>query len=943
MLEEKASVNVELGATILNFEQKFASMAADNERMQEERDAVVARSLESMDASAAQEAELRGQIDGLKNEISGFQQNIQQLNGDKAQLFKQLEQTADDLQAALHQNDEIARTVVDYSARIRELEEDVKAMADLRASAAHARLDAARLVTLLQGTTEYKSFTLKAFPLTARAGVQGQGSDRGAEMESEFIGGLSNDAVSGRLSRTARTSRVGDGLDNVTKGFLGGQVTMSDVPKMAENYSLPFQEASASATARLRSTSGSRSSGVASSRVHAANKAKALKALDKGNDEQTKWVPTEAVNYIIELRLRNPRLGQLLTPDLARELLVKLNGIWQNRYSAVADQIGGKFKDEIASLKRRLAFQDPYKEVMQASTIARLNTQLHALKEAFGITAGTSDIMTVTGVPVTGTGLESRLQKLVEEKQRSRTPDDLASGRPKGVAYSFTRTSRKGRGNFVGDDSFVEQHIGSPWLPQSVKTGAVRASTTSPERIEQVIHQSSSFGSSAGLLFSSPSRGKSPGIGASYALGRATGHGEVPVSLLSVPGSGAQRHDAIETSKLLQQSLAAVQDLSAQIKELKAENRRLVKDIEHYKTTQARATAREGQTSRPGDGTGFSSENEDGNTHSRGDSSNAPSSAHLWAEEQQRRALRSTNASLLEALETLMQTMVSNEKTARSTMLQHFGALRQHIANGVDTLMQVATSTTQARGASTQLCHVALDFAAQKVPKTAPVAGEDITDRIAECANVFEQVYPDILGAADRLSVELSKCATIEEKLREDLDSMLKGLRQAAITCASTAHVAAPDSGNATPAPAPADVARQSNSSVRFVPPLSLSLASTAAVPATSTTIASAARPSPKFSAATSTPMTVWTSASAARTVPITFSATAPTFSSNTQVGAAGPIRAHAGALSGSGPAVSRLLAPAFDASRAGGTASAALSRSHASDLDDAVNLLNQR
>jgi len=96
--------------------------------------------------------------------------------------------------------------------------------------------------------------------------------------------------------------------------------------------------------------------------------------------EMEHWVPSDA--YALANDFRRQHLSQL-PMDLFAELLLRLNRVWRAREAKRMERHRVRGARKIGELRRRVAQQVPYEEVLQSSEVERLRRELREMRTAF--------------------------------------------------------------------------------------------------------------------------------------------------------------------------------------------------------------------------------------------------------------------------------------------------------------------------------------------------------------------------------------------------------------------------------------------------------------------------------------------------------------------------------------------------------------------------------
>ncbi len=250
--------------------------------------------------------------------------------------------------------------------------------------------------------------------------------------------------------------------------------------------------------------------------------------------EGARWVPADAAALCSAFR---QRFLQHVAVEDARALLLGLNLAWRARAAEFVAAGRAPLLRRIGELKRAAALKKPYREVMQSATISRMNVELGALRARAGAAAG------VAGVAV-----------------------PISDAEPHGVA--FGRTVEGGGGGGGARALSPVRAFLSGVLRGDGGTSAAIATEEEEEAPPAAAPAAGerALGLSAALR-SAAARLRAPAAAATGGVGQIP---ELPVALRRVPGSGARRLDAHESAALLENAMRAVDELASENKELGA-------------------------------------------------------------------------------------------------------------------------------------------------------------------------------------------------------------------------------------------------------------------------------------------------------------------------------------------------------------------------------------
>jgi hypothetical protein len=284
-----------------------------------------------------------------------------------------------------------------------------EAMAMLRSQIQHLKLDNARLVRLLSSSKEYKAFVAASFtPSDAGAGGAADGFGDG-RLRSSFLAPVPRNGQAEFLGGPAAGTGAGGAAGGAggAAGGRSGQQHSSSGSRSPVRSSQP--PPSASSTALVPVGGGAAPMGWSDVAAYEREYAEELGLLEGGSDDGTGgarrggklvpgpggwssgagepdargeadlWVPTEVLRASVAFR-RKHLLH--LPAGVVREFLRKLNLAWRRRLHRQLARLKAKHDKELGEWKRRADQRQPYREVLQASTIHRLHRRL--VEEKFG-------------------------------------------------------------------------------------------------------------------------------------------------------------------------------------------------------------------------------------------------------------------------------------------------------------------------------------------------------------------------------------------------------------------------------------------------------------------------------------------------------------------------------------------------------------------------------
>jgi hypothetical protein len=255
-----------------------------------------------------------------------------------------------------------AAALEQYEAALREAEGQGKGLREasaraalLAAQTAHLQHDNGRLVVLLRSTAEYRAFALRGFPAV--------GSEHGGTFHrSSYFGALP-------MAGTEEAA-----------SFLGGKLSRAaDVAvEWAPWDEVPRLEAQYNQGTRRRYVYGEAPDDFGGNVADGA----ALDALL----EAQHWMPADAAALCT--RFRRAFVVDV-PPQSAAAFLLGLNVIWQARLDTIVESETASLRKQLAEARYAVQRREPYKEVLQAATIAKLHSELDAIRQTGAGSGGT--------------------------------------------------------------------------------------------------------------------------------------------------------------------------------------------------------------------------------------------------------------------------------------------------------------------------------------------------------------------------------------------------------------------------------------------------------------------------------------------------------------------------------------------------------------------------
>jgi hypothetical protein len=290
-----------------------------------------------------------------------------------AELTVQLEAAKSDLEKQRSRNDlleaEAARSSKQEAAAVAEVERiradaqsltsQASSAGQLRAYVRHLRADNARLIRLLATTKEYQTFVATTF---ARDGEEATGRLRSSYLAATGVPGTEGE--DGLYGGT--TLKFQDGmLDDADDG--GEAAYWAEMPRLEQHYEVEIRQDLSGQPASSRRGKKARSSAQASKQQPT------MTASEMAASEGLHWIPADAMKLTVAFRKKYLRH---LPPQAVREFLYELNSAWRARMAKSAKLLKNRYSKTIAELRRTVQQKQPFREVLQASTISRLHTQL---------------------------------------------------------------------------------------------------------------------------------------------------------------------------------------------------------------------------------------------------------------------------------------------------------------------------------------------------------------------------------------------------------------------------------------------------------------------------------------------------------------------------------------------------------------------------------------
>jgi hypothetical protein len=333
-----------------------------------------------------------------------------------------------DAASASHQEAAAATELERMRADAEAMASEATSAAQMRALVRHLRADNARLVRLLASTKEYSSFATETFPqddaedsgrlrssYLAPAAAPGHPLDDGlyggptardgsaereevARMRRHYAQEADHDQRRGlpvpassaaaafgkpasRRGRSASRSRA------VRSGSARGQQQQA-----ASRRSVGGGGGGGGGAVSRRHRSGSVGPAAAGASSSSSSSAMLHRGMGAGSElgvgpsvselaaaEGLHWVPSDAMRVVALFRRR---YLASLPADEVRDFMRDLNRAWKDRQARTSKLLKAKYSTTISELKRALQQRQPYREVLQASTISRLHTELTAVRYA---------------------------------------------------------------------------------------------------------------------------------------------------------------------------------------------------------------------------------------------------------------------------------------------------------------------------------------------------------------------------------------------------------------------------------------------------------------------------------------------------------------------------------------------------------------------------------
>ena len=524
-----------------------------------DRDAVTARSLAAMAAADAAAGARDAELEGARRAAEAAIGALGEAQGECAALRAALRAAEAEAAARGEHEAEVLRLLAAAQAEAAGARGDYGDKLLLASQVAHLQLDCGRLLALLRRTREYGEAAAALAPSARAAAVAAAGASAGGE-------DAAADAPPGGYLRSTYVGALPGGLPGSGR-YLGG------LPPGAR---LPPQPPGGAASLFSRDRRWDALSGLEEAYGgYAASVEACMASLGEGGGggegdsgarldtalEVASWIPADAAALCAAFRQR-----YLLHVDVedVRAFLVGLQIAWSARCEELVAGSRVALLKKCKEYRRALAQRMPYREVMQASTIVRINQELVTMRHRQGVTGG---------IPNPAIPIRDHEEHGVAFGRTVGGGSGGAGGGGGGASGATLRSlspvraflSSVHRGESVGGGSGGgAQHTAArgAWAGGEEEGGAEEADA-------------------AAALLGGALKDAAARLRHSHTLPLTTtgALAALPVSLTRVPGSGARRLDALETAQLLESALAAVDDLGGANRALRARVRELEGEV----------------------------------------------------------------------------------------------------------------------------------------------------------------------------------------------------------------------------------------------------------------------------------------------------------------------------------------------------------------------------
>lgn len=484
-----------------------------------DRDAVVARSLASMAAHDAAISEKNSELALLAPARDRALAALRDAESELARLRGVCVGQEAELNARVAHEGAMRVELERVSAEIAGLREACGDRALLQTRVAHLLVDCGRLLALLRTTPAYAAHANVLFPLARSRAMQSAwaaagGGDAGDEAAA---------AAGERAASSLRSTYLGSGLGNF-RDSVGAPALGTVAPEMMARAAFPSVPP-LSADKRWDALPALEDGYGAVADSLAVEEAEGGKGA---GDESDSWVPSDAAALASAFRARH--LGHV-DSETVRAFLVALQVVWRRRAAELVASARAELLRKLRDAKKALRDRTPYREVMQAATIVRVNSELQNARARAGQSGGTAG-GPVVAVPISDIDAHGvafgRTTAIVGGATLGGPPGLGAGGA--GVVAGYLRSARRGY---------------EPDVPEDAEERPLGEEEAAGERARELRER---------------------------AAGRSA---PLPATLIRVPGSGARRLDAVEAGRLLASALEAVDDLNARNTTLLEENKAL--------------------------------------------------------------------------------------------------------------------------------------------------------------------------------------------------------------------------------------------------------------------------------------------------------------------------------------------------------------------------------
>ncbi len=550
-LEEKASGTARLESRIKALESERDSLKAD-------RDSLAMRFEAALKAQEGDKGSRDRELEAARGSAEAAVGSLREAQGEVNRLRGVLRSMEEEASARSNQLAQLAATLADTQAEMAGLRGEYGDKLLLSTQVAHLQLDNGRLLALLRRTREYATMAGQLFPAARAARVLAAVGAAGGGGDAEEAAA---DVAPGYRLRSTYLGSLPQGLPG-SYSYLGGVPPGAHPPPSNGRLldMVPNGDRKWDALNGLEDSYGDYADRVAVGME--AERGMAAAAFTNGLTpypppgegelfdralEAQRWVPSDAVALSSAFRQRY--LNHVNHEDV-RAFLIGLQLIWAARCEEEIAASRAALLKKIKELKRSIAQRMPYREVMQASTIARINQELTGMRYKMGLSGG------VSGPAVPQSDHDAHAVAFGRTASIEGGGNGSGNGRSTSPVRAFlqsvTRFGALG-GAAAGSSSGSGSGSGSFGVSRMEGEGGYEGGYEGGVRNTAML--STALREAASRLRATtfpapPSAAKNPGAP------------QLAVTLQRVPGSGARRLDAIEAAQLLEAALAAVDELS---------------------------------------------------------------------------------------------------------------------------------------------------------------------------------------------------------------------------------------------------------------------------------------------------------------------------------------------------------------------------------------------